>query len=69
VKSFTYSGEWWLPSREEYKVAGEATFAGDDQTKLAVQGLLGDAVELEKKDFLAGYPVILGRTATGQPMV
>ncbi len=68
MKSFTYSGVWWLPSKEEHKVAGEATFAGDDQTKLVLHGLVDHDVKPGRIESLAWYPIILGTTESGQPI-
>jgi len=68
VKSFKYSGLWWLPSQEDHKVAGEATFVGEGQTKLVLQGAFAHEFKPGKIEYLPWYPIILGRTEAGQPI-
>jgi hypothetical protein len=68
VKSFTYSGVWWLPSQEEHKVTGEATFSGDDETKLVLHGAFAHDFVSDRIESLPWYPIILGITAAGQPI-
>jgi hypothetical protein len=68
VKSFKYSGVWWLPSQEDHKVAGEATFVGEGQTKLVLQGAFAHEFKPGKIEYLPWYPIILGRTEAGQPI-
>ena len=66
MKSFTYSGVWWLPSQEDHKVAGEATFAENDQTKLVLHGAFAHDFKPGKIESLPLYPIILGATEAGQ---
>src|SRR5579872_5330930 len=66
MKSFEYSGMWWLPTQQEYKVSGIARFADDDRINLALNGLLesergGDLPDLPLKK----YPLIFGLTNEG----
>lgn len=68
VKSFTYSGEWWLPSQEDRKVAGEATFIGNNQTKLVLHGAFAHDFKSGKMESLPWYPIILGTTEASQPI-
>jgi ApeA N-terminal domain 1 len=68
VKPFTYSGVWWLPFKEDQKVAGEATFAGDKQTKLTLHGMFPHHFKPGIIDLLPWYPIILGTTDAGEPV-
>ncbi len=66
MKSFEYSGMWWLPTQQENKVLGIASFAEDDRINLALDGLLvperdGGLPDLPFKK----HPLILGLTNDG----
>ena len=66
MKSFEYSGMWWLPTQQEHKVPGIARFADDDRINLALNGLF----EPERGSGLPDlpfkkHPLILGLTDEG----
>lgn len=68
MKFFRHSGVWWLPSQEEHKVPGEATFSGDDETKLVLHGAFAHDFNSGRIESLPWYPIILGITEAGQPI-
>lgn len=68
MKSFKYFGVWWLPSKENHKVAGEASFAGSGYTKLILHGIFAHNFEPGIIYSLPWYPIILGVTEEGQPI-
>ena len=65
MKSFQYPGLWWLPSNEEQKIAGVATFMGNEPTVLVLHGMF-------TRDFKPGpiefseHPIILGTIENDQ---
>ncbi len=66
MKSFEYSGMWWLPTQQEHKVPGIARFADDDRINLALNGLLEPEQGSGLPDLpLKKYPLILGLTDEG----
>lgn len=68
MKSFAYAGEWWLPSQENHKVAGEASFEGSGYTTLALHGIFAPHFKLGEVDSFPWYPIILGVTKASQPI-
>ena len=66
MKSFEYSGVWWLPYRPEHKVPGTVKFAEEDRIILALNGLL-ETVQVHNFPELLfkRHPLILGLTSDG----
>lgn len=68
MKPFQHAGLWWLPSKEEQKVSGEAVFAENDPIKLVLQGTFDHDFQPGVIEFLSYYPLIWGITNDGQPV-
>lgn len=68
MRSFKYSGVWWLSSKENHKVSGEATFAESEYIKLALHGMFAHNFKPGIIDSLPWYPIILGVIEAGQPI-
>ncbi len=67
MKPFKYSGVWWLPSREDQKIAGEVAFGGDEQTKLVIHGIFEYDFKSARIE-LPWYSIILGTVEADQPI-
>src|SRR5260370_13510624 len=68
MKPFQHAGVWWLPSKEEQKVLGEATFIESDQTKLVLHGAFDHDFQPGIIESLSWYPLIWGTTNDGLPV-
>src|SRR5260221_191007 len=66
MKSFEYSGMWWLPSHSEYTVSGKLTFVQNDRIDIALDSILEPDRDVLRERTLKRYPLILGVTDDGQ---
>ncbi|NET45034.1 MAG: hypothetical protein F6K15_25485 [Okeania sp. SIO2B3] len=60
MENIEYSGYWWLPLKEDEKIAGTLTFTNDEGIKLRLMGSLHNYSS--RKEQFINVPIILGVT-------